>query len=120
MSDAAGDPQEREPEWQSAFEAHLKDKWVREVDCPICQSNEWVPGQILAQAPEYPSSGLPRFAQIGAGRAYPLVAVFCTNCGYTVFFNSLVAGITRFSEHPVTVESTARPPSSPPPAAPEG
>jgi len=71
---------ERAMEW-------LNKHWHTPKSCPICKHNNWAVSE---------SSGIiPRLMQdrteVG-GLVYPLFLVTCGTCGYTLFFNALVAG----------------------------
>jgi hypothetical protein len=66
------------------YQEWIKEKW-KHGPCPVCKTSNWRvadnPGMLPA---DVPASVLGPF---------PFVLVYCSNCGYTLFINSLVAGI---------------------------
>ncbi|MCH7493368.1 hypothetical protein IIA16_01460 [bacterium] len=58
--------------------------------CPFCQKNSWMMGEYLV-TPLVTSSGN---VQLG-GIVHPLIPIVCTNCGHTLFFNAIVAGVMK-------------------------
>jgi predicted nucleic-acid-binding Zn-ribbon protein len=71
---------ERGMEW-------LNKKWNTPKACPICTQNNWAVSESLALAPRLVQERV----EVG-GVVYPLFLVTCSTCGYTMFFNALVAG----------------------------
>jgi predicted nucleic-acid-binding Zn-ribbon protein len=51
----------------------------------VCRTNEWAPNQKIAHLPNAQSAI--------DGTMYPVVLIYCKNCGYTLPINALVAGI---------------------------
>jgi predicted nucleic-acid-binding Zn-ribbon protein len=75
--------QERLQEW-------ITEKWNHGA-CPVCGANSYQVGAEIGEI--RPIAGL----SPGKG-AYPVVPVNCTNCGYTVLINAIVAGVLRRPE----------------------
>jgi predicted nucleic-acid-binding Zn-ribbon protein len=71
---------ERAMEW-------LNKHWNTPKSCPICKHNNWTVSDSVGVM--LPVSG----GRIEVeGLAYPLFLVTCSTCGYTLFFNAVVAG----------------------------
>lgn len=71
---------------KSLFEKHLNEKWSSKV-CPMCGGNNWTYDDNIYTPL---TLGINKSINLG-GRILPLVAVTCSNCGNTIFVNSLVA-----------------------------
>src|SRR5262249_30449823 len=71
---------ERAMEW-------LNKHWQGPKICPICQNNNWTISNSLGVMLASTEQGV----EIG-GLAYPLFLITCGVCGYTLFFNAVVAG----------------------------
>jgi len=78
----------------------LRSKWPNPV-CPICTANNW---QIAAigEIRDFSGGGL-----VVGGALIPVMPVVCNNCGYTLLFNALVAGVIE----PPDAEASAQPES---------
>lgn len=72
---------ERAMEW-------LNKKWNTPKACPICKQNNWTVSESIGLMPRLSDGGV----DLG-GPLYPLFLVTCGTCGYTLFFNALVAGL---------------------------
>jgi predicted nucleic-acid-binding Zn-ribbon protein len=70
---------------------NLDQKWKHPQDCPICHSIEWKIPQSLLELREYEEGDIIAYPKDSA--IIPLVAVTCINCGYTLLFNAITAGI---------------------------
>jgi hypothetical protein len=66
---------------------HLQAKWRNPV-CPIDGANSWTISDVVELRP-FTGGGL----IIGAGPLFPFFQVTCNECGYTVLFNAVVAGL---------------------------
>jgi hypothetical protein len=87
---------ERAMEW-------LNKHWHSHKACPICLHNNWtISDSVGVMLPASESS-----IDIG-GLAYPLFLLTCGTCGYTLFFNAVVAGLT--TKAPVPDEKRYTPP----------
>src|SRR5262245_17440369 len=74
---------ERAMEW-------LGKNWHTPKVCPICCSNSWIISDSLVALYHLLADGLLR----SGGPLYPLFSVTCGVCGYTLLFNSVIAGLT--------------------------
>jgi predicted nucleic-acid-binding Zn-ribbon protein len=70
------------------FEQWLNRRWKTSVNCPICNSFDWTYGDRLYELREYQGEKVMQRAV----NVYPLVTVTCNQCGYTRFFNAIIAG----------------------------
>lgn len=69
---------------QDWINKNLKDK-----HCPICQNTKWsIPDKFL-ELRSFSGGNL----VVGAGSVYPFVAFICAECGYTMLFNAVMAGL---------------------------
>lgn len=70
----------------------IEEMWTGSKKCPICSNTDWGVNEP-ASLPAGEGGDL-------FGRQFPLVPVFCTNCGYAVFFNRIIAGLVELEEDP--------------------
>lgn len=70
------------------------EKWKHGA-CPVCEANAWAPNPRLGQIPNFAPLGNPFGVNV-----VPVLLVYCTNCGYTIQINALVAGILKPPEIP--------------------
>jgi len=79
-------------EWRNAFSEYIKTKWTQPVHCPICNTTEWSLGSVvdvpMRQPTVFPS---------GSRSVFIYMPVACDNCGYTIFFNAVSAGLFKSS-----------------------
>lgn len=68
----------------------LNRQWQGTKQCPICKSNKWGIGQRPIEVREFHGGGL-----LVSGPVYPLIAVTCGVCGYTLLFNAIVTGLVE-------------------------
>ena len=73
---------ERAMEW-------LNKNWHTHKACPICLSNSWTISESLALIPRLIQGS----KETTNGLVYPHFLVTCTTCGYTLFFNAVIAGL---------------------------
>ena len=73
---------ERAMEW-------LNKHWQGEKACPVCQSNNWTIGDLIGVTLTFTKNTI----NLGAP-LYPVFLATCGTCGYTLFFNAIVAGFT--------------------------
>lgn len=79
---------------QEKLIAWVDSKWLGEKDCPICARNQWTVPEELVELRPYHGGNL-----VVGGGVYPAAQLVCGNCGHTLFFNALVAGlIEQFPE----------------------
>ena len=67
----------------------LRTRWPN-GNCPFHGPTQWQVGDILVQTMIYAEGG---GIILGGGPVYPLLLITCTQCGYTVFVNAIVAGV---------------------------
>ena len=72
---------ERAMEW-------LNKNWHTHKACAICHNNNWIISDSLVEIRQLFMDGLLR----SGSSLYPLFLVTCGVCGYTLFFNSVIAG----------------------------
>lgn len=76
---------------------YVKEKWTQSQHCPVCAESTWNVNEVAS-------------LQVGmgvlGGKQYPLVPVFCTNCGYTVLFNAVIGGLVEPEPPPEPVEES--------------
>ncbi len=65
----------------------LNERWQGQKTCPVCRNNKWQLGGLVELRP-YTGGSL----VIGGG-VFPVLQVICENCGNTLLFNALVAGL---------------------------
>jgi len=80
-------------EQKETLTAHFAKKW-HDRNCPICRSNDWSLSDKVFELREYAGGSL----IIGSTPIFPVVALACTNCGYSHFFNAIVLGIVPQSD----------------------
>ena len=71
----------------------LNKNWRTPKACPICNQNNWAVSESLALLPRLVQEKMP----VPENLVYPLFLVTCSTCGYTLFFNALVAGLLPLS-----------------------
>jgi len=70
---------------RDAFQRYIQTKWTQHVKCPIC-ANESFNIEDEIEIPERSRAISPTTGQV---LVYVFFPVGCTNCGYTMFFNSV-------------------------------
>lgn len=81
------------PGEKSLVTSWLNSKWTNNNRCPISGDNSWRVGDFIVHTAAY--SGV-----MMSGPTYPHVAVICSSCGYTIFFNAVMMGITEARNEP--------------------
>ena len=66
----------------------MRENWKTNTKCPICGTDAWNIGEDVIEIREFTG----HYVGTG-GNIYPYVQLSCTKCGYTLFFNALIAGI---------------------------
>jgi hypothetical protein len=91
---------------REAAAAWLKARWRGDPECPVCRGNNWAIGERAVEVVEQPAWELvepKRWPGVPAGlrqrtalpqRRYPLLVLTCSGCGHTLFFNTVLAGLT--------------------------
>ncbi len=77
-------------EQKKEFVEFINSKWASPQQCPICKAYQWLVPDYIYEVPEvrfHPSSRKMKMT--------PLVELICGNCGYTIFFNAILAGIYK-------------------------
>jgi predicted nucleic-acid-binding Zn-ribbon protein len=72
------------------FIEHLKNKWKDGFYCPVCRENNWAVHESLSGLREFDKGSL----SIG-GPIVPIASITCNNCGYTMHFNAIKAGLIK-------------------------
>lgn len=67
------------------FDTHLSPP----PDCPVCGQKHWAANDRVYEARDYLGGGI----SVGEGRVMPFILVICQDCGYTMWFNAVAAGI---------------------------
>src|SRR5438309_11966218 len=62
----------------------IAEKWKPKA-CPVCLASAWSFNEKVGQI--YNDNTL------SDGTAFPVVLIFCTNCGYTIPINARIAGV---------------------------
>jgi hypothetical protein len=75
------------PEELTQIQEWIAAHWTRS-ECPFHGPTRWQLGKLPAEAPSGATLD-------GRGQAYPLIAIICRTCGYTVFLNSVIVGVKK-------------------------
>jgi len=84
-------------EFSELFTEYIATKW-KTVLCPICGSGSWTSKNAI-KTPFW----------FGPERVHVFVPVVCTTCAYTMFFDTLMAGIMDSQGNPVPLPEEAPP-----------
>ena len=68
----------------------LDAKWAGDKRCWVCGTTKWTLEQHLVHPPIYRAGEL----MLG-GLAYPQIAIRCSNCANTVFFNAVAMDVYK-------------------------
>ncbi|HXS24445.1 MAG TPA: hypothetical protein VN719_09460 [Gemmatimonadales bacterium] len=79
---------ELNPEQRAQAQRFFEDKWRMAGVCPICGTTGWEMSSSIVQLMGYYGGTL-----VAGGPVFPLVPVFCKNCGYTLLFSAIAMGI---------------------------
>ena len=71
----------------------LNDRWSQSKNCPICDSSKWEVGSQLVEVKVFTRKDFLPGTPVRA-----LVIVTCSNCGYTILFDAVAAGIVSNEE----------------------
>lgn len=86
----------------------IEAKW-RHASCPVCESNDWQTGENLAELRSFHDGGL-----VVGGSVYPVLPVFCSNCGYALLINAVIADLLpdrpASDSHQPSEDAADRPP----------
>ena len=77
------------PEQQVRLQAWFQTKW-HHGPCPVCMTNNYAPPDRAWEIRPFFGGGL---VIGGSGGIIPMFPVTCTNCGYTVWVNAIIAGV---------------------------
>lgn len=66
----------------------LNQKWVGGISCPVCKKNDWELYDHLWELRQFNKSGF-----FVGGPIIPLGVITCNNCGHTMHFNAIKAGL---------------------------
>lgn len=70
---------------KDAIKDWLIEKW-KDPTCPVCGTVGWGASDVL----EIPAYGYGRTPEL---RVTPVSSIMCLECGYTMFFNAILAGL---------------------------
>ena len=70
------------------FVEHLNEKWKGGISCPVCKENNWNIHDSLSELREFNQGNM-----VIGGPVIPLASITCNNCGHTMNFNALKAGL---------------------------
>jgi hypothetical protein len=73
---------------QTKLNDWFANKW-RHGACPVCETDLWAPLPRLGMVPNINPPGP------DGGNVVPMLLIYCTNCGYTLPINALVAGVVQ-------------------------
>ncbi|MFX0204102.1 MAG: hypothetical protein ACFFCW_49015 [Candidatus Hodarchaeota archaeon] len=79
----------------------LNQRWEGAKLCPICRNNNWNISQNPVELREFHGGGL-----VLGGPIYPLISITCKNCGHTLLFNAITAGL--LTPEPKDIHSPAK------------
>jgi len=68
---------------------YIKTKWAAPTSCPVCRQNTWQVAAEVHEIREFSGGNI----VLGGSALVPLVPVTCQNCGNTMLFNALIAGV---------------------------
>jgi len=80
----------------------VKSKWKLVGGCPLCHATNFDLQPTIFQIPEFFRQGAKN-----TGAVIPVIPYTCTNCGFTILVNALVAGI--ISPQAKTEKETSKP-----------
>ena len=66
----------------------INQNWRGDKRCPICLNSNWAMNENLTEVRPFQGGSL-----ILGGQLYPFLLVTCNVCGYTHFFNAVIAGV---------------------------
>lgn len=72
------------------IDSFIKNKWALPPTCPICHKNSW---NISPEVFELRSFQGGSMVIGGKSGIMPLIPVTCNECGNTILFNALIAGL---------------------------
>ena len=93
MPDDPTDPAKLTKEQSEAALAWIKRHFATPRNCPVCRNTNWTLGDRLVAPTPFQADG----GWIMGGTAMPMLALICTTCGYTRFFNAVLAGLVKKS-----------------------
>jgi hypothetical protein len=100
-------------EFQRRAIAIIESKWKGSHKCPICETESWIIGLLGATPRNAREDG--GEGGLDFGSIFPTVPIVCDNCGYTLLFSAIAAGIVELPAGPS--EAEASPPPQPPPVS---
>lgn len=62
----------------------FRDKW-KQGPCPVCAAEQWIPNSKISHVPNNNT--------LEDGTVFPVLFIFCSNCGYSLPINVRVGGI---------------------------
>lgn len=65
--------------------ALMRERFPNSPPCPFCGKDDFSVSSVVVLPP--------RIGGLFSGVAYPVFQIICSNCGYTQFFNAVIAGL---------------------------
>ena len=87
MSDSTGKLSEAEREKAVSW---FNTRWTMQNGCPVCTTKKWQMSDHLVHSPVFAGG-----AALFGGVVYPVLPLTCSNCGYTIYFNAVMMGLTN-------------------------
>jgi len=66
----------------------IRENWKASMKCPVCETNDWRIGEDVVEIRPFIGHSVET-----VGNVYPFVQLFCSKCGYVIFFNAVISGI---------------------------
>jgi len=80
-------------EQTNEFMDWLNSKWEGLKKCPVCGQNSWNVSDRVFEMREFHGGSM-----VVGGILQPVIPVTCSNCGNTLYFNAMQAGIVKPQE----------------------
>ena len=80
-------------EQSDKFLEWLNTKWQGMKKCSVCENNSWNISDRVFEMREFHSGTI-----VFGGILQPVIPVTCVNCGNTIYFNAIQAGIVKQKE----------------------
>jgi hypothetical protein len=66
-----------------------RERWKAPVVCSVCQTTNWRVAEYVLVLQRHGDD-----ADVLGTPSYPMVALGCSNCGHSIFFNAVMMGIS--------------------------
>ena len=74
-------------------ERWLNERWRGDRLCSVCGKNDWWICDEVVEVKAYNEGRL-----LAGGSVFPLLAVICRECGNTLLFSAMLAGVVEWPE----------------------